>query len=209
VTLTGAPQAAPPSDFLGGVGFLAVELGVGLLLGFVSRTVFFAVEMAGGVITTEMGLTLPSSFDPLSSSNASAPAIVLEHMAAVLWLCLDLHHWLLLAFTRSYELLPAGGARLTEALLHDVTGRCAGMFGLALQMAAPVFAVSFLISLLFTVLARAVPQMNTFAESFAIRILGGLVVIGLTCHLMAQHIVNYLQRLPDDVLRVAQHLSGA
>jgi flagellar biosynthesis protein FliR len=83
------------------------------------------------------------------------------------------------------------------------------MFGLALQMAAPVFAVSFLISLLFTVLARAVPQMNTFAESFAIRILGGLVVIGLTCHLMAQHIVNYLQRLPDDVLRVAQHLSGA
>jgi hypothetical protein len=31
-----------------------------------------------------------------------------------------------------------------------------------------------------------------------------MIVFGLTCQLLAQHIANYLGRLPDDVLRVAQ-----
>jgi flagellar biosynthesis protein FliR len=49
-----------------------------------------------------------------------------------------------------------------------------------------------------------VPQMNVFSESFSVRLLAGMTVFGLTCQLMAQHIANYLQRLPEDVLRVAQ-----
>ena len=74
--------------------------------------------------------------------------------------------------------------------------------------AAPLIAVSFIITLVFSMLGRAVPQMNVFTESFAFRSLAGLAVFGLTLHLMAQHIMNYLQRLPEDVLRVAQ-LIGA
>jgi flagellar biosynthesis protein FliR len=48
--------------------------------------------------------------------------------------------------------------------------------------------------------------MNVFAESFAVRPLVGLSVFGLTLDLMAQHIMNYLRRLPEDMLRVAQAL---
>ena len=65
-------------------------------------------------------------------------------------------------------------------------------------------AVSFVITVIFSVLSRAVPQMNTFSESFSVRCLAGLTVFGLTCHLMAQQIENYLRRLPEDILRVAQ-----
>jgi hypothetical protein len=36
-----------------------------------------------------------------------------------------------------------------------------------------------------------------------------LVVFGLTCQLLAQHIVQGLHRLPEDVLRVAQMLGGS
>jgi flagellar biosynthetic protein FliR len=71
-------------------------------------------------------------------------------------------------------------------------------------MAAPVLAVAFIITLVFAVLGRAVPQMNVFAENFSVRLLAGMIVFGLTCQLLAQHIANYLGRLPDDVLRVAQ-----
>ena len=73
-------------------------------------------------------------------------------------------------------------------------------------MAAPMIAISFLITLIFSVLSRAVPQMNVFAENFAVRSLAGLVVFGLTLNLMAQHILNYARRLPEDVLRIAQLL---
>jgi flagellar biosynthesis protein FliR len=56
------------------------------------------------------------------------------------------------------------------------------------------------------VLGRAVPQMNVFAESFAVRPLVGLAVFGMTLDLMSQHIMNYMRHLPEDMLRVAQAL---
>ena len=76
-------------------------------------------------------------------------------------------------------------------------------------MAAPVIAVTFLINLVFSVIGRAVPQMNVFAESFSARTLAGLAVFGLSLNLIAQHAVNYLRRLPEDLARVAQLLGGA
>ncbi len=124
----------------------------------------------------------------------------------MLWLGLDLHHWLLVGFQRTYSLLPIGGAHISEILASNIIARTSETFFIALQLAAPVMAVSFIISLVFSVLGRAVPQMNVFAESFSIRILVGLSVFGLTMQLMSQHIANYLHRLPEDMLQVAQFL---
>jgi flagellar biosynthetic protein FliR len=118
-----------------------------------------------------------------------------------------MHHWML-RFPEDIRLLPVGGAHLSQALLADIVGRTSGIFAIALQLAAPLMAVSFIISLVFSVLGRAVPQMNVFGESFAVRPLVGLSVFGLTLDLMSEHIVNYLRRLPEDVLQVAQLLGA-
>jgi len=82
--------------------------------------------------------------------------------------------------------------------------RSGKVFVIALQIAAPVMAVSFLVTLVFAVLGRAVPQMNVFSESFPVRTLLGLTSLGLTCTFMGQHIANYLRRLPEDMLNVAR-----
>ena len=60
-----------------------------------------------------------------------------------------------------------------------------------------------------SMLGRAVPQMNVFAESFPIRTLVGLTIFGTTSTFMAQHMLNYLRRLPEDTLRVMQLLGTA
>ena len=114
----------------------------------------------------------------------------------------------MIAFQRTFQFLPIGGAHLREALLQDFVQRTGQIFVTGLLMAAPMIAVSFLINLVFSVMGRAVPQMNVFAESFAIRILAGLLVMGMTLNLMAQHIVNYARRLPEDLVRIAQLLGA-
>jgi flagellar biosynthetic protein FliR len=110
------------------------------------------------------------------------------------------------ALQRSYALVPMGAAHLSEALLQDVIRRTGLVFVIAVQMAAPVIGVSFVISLVFSMLGRAVPEMNVFTESFPVRTMAGLVVFGSTCMFMAQHVLSYLRRLPEDVLRVTQLL---
>jgi len=205
-----APTVAEPvsagESLWGLAGTMILEVGVGLLLGFATRMIFYALETAGAVIATEIGLVLPAGVNPLQDSQATVASVVLFYLATMLWLSLDLHHWLLLGFQDSYRLLPVGAARISQTLWTDLVGRTAKTFVVALQLAAPVLAVSFIITLVFSVLGRAVPQMNVFIESFSVRILAGLTVFGLTCQLMAQHIANYLRRLPEDVLRVAQIL---
>jgi flagellar biosynthesis protein FliR len=58
------------------------------------------------------------------------------------------------------------------------------------------------------VLSRAVSQMNVFSESFSFRIAGGLIVFGFTLQLTTQHVLNYLRRLPEDLLRLGQALGA-
>jgi len=206
VAATMPADAVQATDFWGLAGQMAVEVGLGLLIGFVGRMVFFMLEIAGSVISTEIGLTIPPGFNPLDDMQMSAAASMLYYLAAMLWLSLDMHHWMLIAFQKTYKYLPIGSAHFSQALLSDMIARTGGIFIVALQMAAPLLAVSFIISIVFAVLGRAVPQMNVFAESFAVRPLVGLSVFGLTLDLMSQHIMNYMRRLPEDMLRVAQGL---
>jgi flagellar biosynthetic protein FliR len=187
-------------------GLLFVEVSTGLTLGLLARFIFYAVEIAGSLIATETGLMLSNNFNPITSTFGSAPGALLHWMTMILLFSLDLHHWLIIGLQRSYEIIPAGGAHLSELLLGDIVGRAAGMFVTALQMTAPILASSFLVTLVFSLLGRAVPQMNVFSESFPVRSIAGLAVFGLTCNLLAQHLVNHLNRIPEDFIRVAQAL---
>jgi flagellar biosynthetic protein FliR len=187
---------------------LFMEVSIGLLLGFVCRFVFFAIEIAGSFVAAEMGLALPAEFNQLTAAPTMAPGLLLYWLALMALLSLDLHHWMIAGFQKSYALVPIGGAHLKEALLVDVVARSGKVFMLALQIAAPVMAVSFLVTLVFAVLGRAVPQMNVFSESFPVRTFVGLVTFGMSCTFMAQHIANYLRRLPEDMLNVARLAAG-
>jgi flagellar biosynthetic protein FliR len=200
--------ASPPDSLLGWIGLMALEAGAGLLLGFVCRLLFYILEFAGSVAATEMGLNMAASLNPLSSTRSEAPGVILYNLGGIIFLSMDMHHWLLVGLQRAYQLLPIGGAHLREALLADIVGRTSQLFVLGLLMAAPVMAVSFLINLVFSVLGRAVPEMNVFGESLAFRILGGMAVFAMMLNLVGQHAVNYLRRLPEDYLRVAQLLGG-
>lgn len=200
------PEFVVPNHILGVVSVMSLEVMVGLLLGFVCRLLFFALEIAGGIISAEIGLMLPSAFNPLIDSQGSAPATILYFLAILIWLGFDLHHWTLVAFQETYQFVPIGGGRLSNVLLGDIISRTSYLFAFAVKIAAPIISISFLVTLVFAILGRTVPQMNVFFESFAFRIVAGLTVFGVTLHVMAQHIADYLKNLPTDVVNVAQML---
>jgi flagellar biosynthesis protein FliR len=189
-------------------GVMIQEIAIGLLLGFMARMVFYAVDLAGNIIATEMGLQMAAIMDPLTGVSSQVPATILFYLASIVMLTLDLHHWMLIGFERTYAVLPMGTAHLSTALFEMVVKNTSQIFIIALQISAPIIAVSFVVTVVFAVLSRAVPQMNVFAESFSFRIVGGLIVFGFTLQLTAQHVVNYLNRLPNDLLRIAQLMGG-
>src|SRR5688500_9612211 len=152
------PVLLENAGFIDVVRLIFVEVSTGLTLGLLARFLFYGIEIAGSIISTETGLMLSSNFNPITSSFGSAPGALLHWMSLILLLTLDLHHWILIGLQRSYEIIPAGGASLSEGLLREVLTRSGSMFVIALQMTAPILASSFLVTLVFSLLGRAVPQ---------------------------------------------------
>jgi flagellar biosynthetic protein FliR len=189
-------------------GVMIQEVCIGLLLGFVTRMVFYAVDLAGNVIASELGLNMGAILDPMTGMSSQVPGTILFYLAAVVMLTMNLHHWILVGFERTYSVLPIGGAHLNGALFQMLLDQTSRIFVVALQIAAPVLAVSFVVTVVFGVLSRAVPQINVFILSFSFRIVGGLIVFGFTLQLSAQHVINYLNRLPDDLLTLGQLMGG-
>src|ERR1019366_5430002 len=164
------PFAFGKLDFFGMLGVMFQEISVGLLLGFMARMIFFAVELAGNIIGTEMGLNLAAVMDPAEGQSTQAPGTMLFFLATIVMLTLDLHHWILMGFERTYLVLPIGGVHLNAVVFETIVAQSARIFFVALQIAAPMIAVSFVVTMIFAVLSRAVPEMNVFAESFGFRI---------------------------------------
>ena len=190
------------------IRLMVIEISVGLLLGFICRMVFYSIEIGAGVMASEMGLSMSNVYNSLSQELMSTPGVLLYWLAVMLLFTLDMHHWLLIGFQKSFAAVPIGGAGLSKALYAEVIGRSGQVFFVAVQMVAPALACSFLVTIIFSLLGRVVPQMNVFAESFPVKSLAGMFVFGMTCTLMAAHISNYLKRLPGDFMRVAQLLGG-
>ncbi|HSY19241.1 MAG TPA: flagellar biosynthetic protein FliR [Candidatus Acidoferrales bacterium] len=195
-------------DLFSLIGLMFREVSIGLLLGFMGRIIFYAVDIAGMIIASELGLSMGQIFDPASHQSEQVPGVMLSLLAILTMLTLDLHHGLLLGFAKTFEVLPIGGGHLSPSLFELVVGRTAQIFSVALQIAAPVMAVSFVITVFFSIMSRAVPQMNVFAESFGIRIAGGLIVFGFTLQISAQYVANHLRRIPEDLVYIGQLLNG-
>ncbi|HZR19040.1 MAG TPA: flagellar biosynthetic protein FliR [Verrucomicrobiae bacterium] len=190
------------------LGLMIQEVSIGLLLGFISRMVFYAVDLAGNFVSAELGLNMGAILNPMEGHSSPVPGTILFFLASVVMFTLDLHHWVLAGFQQTYLVLPPGGAHLDGALFEAVLKHTSRIFVVALQIAAPIIAVSFVVTLVFSVLSRTVSQMNVFSESFAFRIAGGLIVFGFTLQLTGEHVLNYLRRLPEDLIRVGQALAG-
>ena len=205
----GLPAIVFPTDsVLPLIGIIAMEVLVGLLMGFVSRMVFYAIEIVGAIASADVGLAMAQVMNPLSDGQKPVLSTILYYLAAMLWLGFDFHHELMAAFVRSYDFLPIGGASLNENLALGIIARTNGIFRIGLQMAAPIMGVIFVVTLIFAVFSRAVPQMNVFIMSFSAKLFVGMTVFGMTTTLMARHITTYLSDLSEDVLRVVHSLGS-
>ena len=101
---TGVPQP----DTLVELAFrLLLELGIGLVLGFVMRVVFSVVQIGGEVIDTQMGMTMAQIYDASSQANLSVTASLLNILLILDFFAENGHYTLMRLLTTSGVLMKA------------------------------------------------------------------------------------------------------
>jgi flagellar biosynthetic protein FliR len=135
------------------------ELLIGAAIGIATNLAFDAVQMAGQVLSTQMGFSLVSLIDPQTQADSTVIAMFHQTIAMLIFLRLDVHLWLLHALGRSFQLLPPGSVNLSGNFALATVRAGGAVFALGLQMAAPVFSATLLADLVLGLLGKASPSM--------------------------------------------------
>lgn len=192
------------TNFAGAILMALNEVCIGLLLAMTVRMVFFAVELAGYLISYEIGLMASNSVNPLLGSSDATITTLLFYFSMLIFFVTGIHYDVLKAFIMSFEILPIGSFLLSINPMNQFVQEVSRVFLIGTLMAAPFIALNFLVNVTFAVLGKAVPKMNVFMTSFSVRILGGMIILVASILLISSYIIENGRRSVEVMLSIIQ-----
>jgi flagellar biosynthetic protein FliR len=161
---------------------IALELLIGLIIGFVASLPLIAVQIGGRTMGMQMGLGFARIVDPASGVQSDVLSQFFFMMAMAGFMLIGGLEAMVLAVLHSFEHVPLGRFAVDLDLIALLIGLLTSAFELALRVAAPLLALIFLESLAMGFVAKTVPQLNILSLGFPLRILAGLslLVVGIT-----------------------------
>lgn len=154
---------------------IAKEVAIGLILGFTCKLFFFVIEMAGQLISSSMGLSVASIFNPEMGQSTDISRFY-SIVAVLILLTIDVHHDLIYLLVKSYEILPLGAGEYGKIfdIAKDMVSK---MFILAIKISAPSIVLMLITNIYLAFISKAAPQMNIFFIGYPVYLFVGFLTI--------------------------------
>lgn len=170
----GSRLGQPPADMYGLTAAVGREVFAGVLLGSFVNLSLQALQIAGSFMDLQAGLGSSHVLNPLNGVQSTVLSQLKSMLGIVVFLSADGHHMLIRAFVESYHAMPTFGQ--VEQSFASLIG---AIFLIALQIAAPVMAVGFLVDAALALMTRAVPQMNAIHTGMPAKVGAGIAAVSL------------------------------
>lgn len=170
------PQVAPAGVADGMAAFLSETL-VGFLIGLSVMLVFEAAQFAGQVVGMQVGLSLVSLLDPQTQADSPVLSVFLQTLLLLLFLQLNVHHWLVRGMFESVRWLPCGHAFCRGPLVATVLHAASAIWICGMEIAAPVVAATLVADVVVAFLGKASPQMPVLLVGMPVKVVLGLVTL--------------------------------
>ena len=155
-----------------------IELILGISLGFILSMGFQAVELAGRVISIQLGLSLAAVFSPTEEEASTAIDPFFSVLAGLVFLAMNLHLAVVRALAHSFVVYPVGGGWPVDLAMTGAQ-TIALALELGVRVALPIALVLLLVELSVALLARAIPQINVFILGLPLKMLVGIAVLAV------------------------------
>src|SRR5271157_2657533 len=87
------------------------EFVVGMIMGITLQFVFEGVELAGQIVGFQVGHSLANLINPLADAETPLLSNFYQAVALLIFLQLDVHHWVLRGLVKSFQYCPPGTVR--------------------------------------------------------------------------------------------------
>jgi flagellar biosynthetic protein FliR len=167
------------------------EVTCGLLVGAMAAIIMSALQVAGFLIASQIGLAYAQTIDPTQNTQGAVVGNFMTMLGLVALFATNMHHLAIGAIAGSYRMLPPGGVLPTSDMVQLVIQLVSGSFALGFQLAAPFLVFGFAVYAGLGVLARLMPQLQIFFVAVPINILAGFVIMLALLGSMITVFLNY------------------
>lgn len=211
ITFLIAPNLPPlPPDFepasAAGLMTLVMQILAGVIMGFILRGIFIAIQMAGELIGMQMGLGFASFYDPVNAATTPVVGQFLQIIATLMFLALDGHLYMLAALAGSFQAFPISTTPPHANAMYTVALWGGTLFSDALQFAMPAIAALLATNMVLAILTRSAPQLNIFSIGFPITLVIGFVVLLLLVTYLAPAVDQLMRNNLDTISRILHQM---
>lgn len=180
---SGLPGTEIAQDVTASFGSLLLcalrELVLGAMLALAVHIAFAAFSVAGAILDVQIGFGMSQVLDPATNRQSSALTAVFNQVGILVFFLLNGHHALLRGVVYSLRHFPLGAPWPLTMTFTPLFRQAAGLFTLAVALAAPVMLCIMLVELAVGVIGRNLPQMNMFTIGIPAKLVVGLVALAL------------------------------
>lgn len=169
------------------------EIAMGLCLGFLTRLFFFAISMAGEMISVAMGLGQAQIFNPLMGSQGNAIEQFLVMFSTLVFFAINGHHLMIQGLIQSFSTIHVSDVNINVIEFRNVVLAAQDIFVIAIKMAAPIVISMLVIQVGIGLLSRAVPQINVLSTAASVSTLIGIILFIICLPLMSSQMSGALE----------------
>lgn len=170
---------------------LAMELTLGLWFGLTARIVLSALDFAGYQIGMMASLANALSPNIGAFEGATLVASTLMLAGTALIFATDLHHVIIGALMRSYDVFPVGRLMPSD-LAQQMVAAAATSFYVGISVIAPFYVLSVVLQVGLGLANRLMPTMPVFFVAMPVLLASGLVVLAIAAPSLLSGVISTL-----------------
>jgi flagellar biosynthetic protein FliR len=186
-----------------------INVGIGLVLGFLTGILINAFRSAGALVDLTSALNSSQIFDPTTGNQNTVFDRGFHMTALVLWFVMGGDRLAIEGLAATIELIPLDGTISLAPGLADVAVDLVAMMLLAaVQLALPALAALFLAEVGFGLASRFAPSANVFALGIPFKLVAALLSVGLVLAGFPDAVASSIADTRDVVITTIRGLGG-
>jgi flagellar biosynthesis protein FliR len=197
----------PPAVELGQVLNLAMsEVLFGVVLGLAASFLFAAMQLAGQIISFQLGFSIINVIDPTTEVETTVISFLQYYIGLLFFLIVNGHHWFFTAVSDSFQYLPIGGVRLQGPVVVEMIRLSAQVIVFGVQLAGPVITVTVVTDVVLGIISRAAPQINIMIVGMPFKILAGFACMSISFFFLPRLLETWYTSFYHDLMALLHRM---
>ncbi len=189
--------------------YVAKELAVGMVMGYVTYIIMSGIYLAGQIIDNQVGFGYANVLDPITNIQVPLTSNFYYTYLILIFLLINGHHMIIRALFYSYKVIPLGQLTFSSDVISELGSVMSEMFGIALRISAPIIAAVFITDVVLGVLSKTIPEMNVFMLGMPIKVLLGFAIITITVANAVPIAEGLTSLMEENIVKFFNAMSGA